>query len=295
MSDDSGTVRQIPLGQVRWPDQERRHFDPAALEDLARTLRADGQLQPIGVYPDGDGRFVGLYGERRWRAAALAGLGSILAVVREPPAGEPDAAALRMLENACRQDLRPVELASGLNRLMKTGGLTAAQAAARVGMRPAAVTKALALLDLPEPLQRQVDDGTISATAGYQLSLVKDPRDQAELAGEVASGRIGRDALAGRVRSARRAVAPSAGPPDVRADPKRAQVTAKLAGGRQVTVRAGGLTTVDALIAPLEELLGRCRSARARGLTLGTLLVLLSDEAERPGTLNPGTHREAQP
>jgi ParB family chromosome partitioning protein len=279
MADGSdGGVRAIPLRQVRFREQERRHFDPAALEDLARTLKADGQLQPIGVYPAGDGTFIGIYGERRCRALALAGMDTVLAVVRERPAGEPDAAGLRMLENACRENLRPLELASGLNRLMEAGGLTAAQAAAKVGMRPAAATKALALLALPEQVRRLVDDGTIGAAVGYELSKVEDPAVQAERARQVADGRLGRDGLAARVRSAKRA-ARSGGnaPPDGR-EHKRGPVTAKLTGGRQVTVRAGDLS-VDALIVTLEELLGKCRAARTKGLTLNTLLVLLADEA----------------
>jgi ParB family chromosome partitioning protein len=273
-----GALRAVPLRQVRFGEQERRHFDPAALQDLAATLKADGQLQPIGVYPAGDGTFIGIYGERRWRAAALAGLETVLAVVRPPPASEPDAAGLRILENACREGLRPLELASGLNRLMEAGGLTAAQAAAKVGMRPAAATKALALLGLPEAVRRMVDDGTVGAAVGYELSKVEDPAVQAELARQVADGRLGRDGLAARVRSAKRAAKgfdKASGDPGER---KRGSVTAKLAGGRQVTVRAGDVT-VDSLIATLEELLGRCRAARTKGLTLNTLLVLLADEA----------------
>jgi ParB family chromosome partitioning protein len=266
-------AEQVPVGKITFPSQERKHFGEAELHQLAATIAAHGVLEPIGVVRDGDA-YAGLWGERRLRAAQLAGLKFIPAVVRDAPGSEAEAIEVRLIENISRENLRPLEQASGLDQLMRATGLSGSEVAKRVGLTPAAVTKSLSLLSLPGPLRDAVDAGRIPAGAGYELSRVEDPQLQSQLAAQVAAGTLTRDGLAGRLRSA-------GGPPSKQAERRPSRVTAKLAGGRVVTVSANDLT-VESLIATLEDLLARCRSARPKGLSLRTLMTVLADEAAQP-------------
>jgi ParB family chromosome partitioning protein len=172
-----------------------------------------------------------------------------------------------------REALRPLEQSVGLDQLMKAGGLTASDLARRVGMKPAAVTKSLSLLQLPEPIRQQIDAGLISPAAGYELTRVEDPQLRLQLAAQVAGGTLTRDALAGKIKATRRSVAEST-------ESNRSRVTAKLTSGRLVTVCANNLT-VESVITTLEDLLSRCRAARSKGLALRTMLKVLSDESRQ--------------
>jgi ParB family transcriptional regulator, chromosome partitioning protein len=263
---------QIARKAISWPEQERKHFGAEELEELAATIRVHGILEPIGVVRNGD-RYIGLWGERRCRAAELAGLDVVPAVVREKPVNEAEAVEIRLIENIAREGLRPCEQAAGVAQLMKAGGFSASEVAKRVGMKPAAVSKALPLLRLPDSIRQKIDAGIISAGAGYELARVEDPKIQAEFAEQVARGSLSRDALAGRIKASKRV-----------GDPKnhnrQSRITAKLSGKRLVTVRASDLT-VESVVAMLEELLARCRAARNKGLGLGTMLKVLADESRQ--------------
>jgi len=179
---------------------------------------------------------------------------------------------IRLIENLARQGLRPLEQATALRQFQQAKGLTSSQVALRLGMRPAAVCRSLALLELPASVRKQVEDGAISPAAGYELGRVKDANEQADLAARVASGELSRDALVGAIKDAQRRTS--------RGEGKHTGATARLDGNRQVTVRGDNLT-VESFIATLEELLARCRTARTKGLSLRTLLNVLSDETKR--------------
>lgn len=267
----------IPLDKIVFPEQERKHFDPLSLEALAATIKQRGVLQPIGVYADGD-RYVIVWGQRRAMSAKLAGETTIPAIVREKPAADADAIEIRLIENLARQSLRPIEQAMGLRSLQQARGITDRQLAQRVGMHPTAVCKSLSLLNLSEPIRRQVEEGTISPSAAYELARVKDAAEQAELATKVASGELGRDSLIAAIKQTKRRASKSHG--------KQKGATARLVGNRQVTVRGDDLT-VGTFIAALEDLLARCRTARTKGLSLRTLLRVLSEEAH-PSTPEKG-------
>ncbi|HEX4053825.1 MAG TPA: ParB/RepB/Spo0J family partition protein [Tepidisphaeraceae bacterium] len=265
-------IEQIPGKKITWPAQERKHFGEAELLELAATIRAHGILEPIGVIEDGDG-YRGLWGQRRWMAAELASLELIPAVVRDKPTTEAEAMEIRLIENMAREALRPLEQAVGLDQLIKASGLSASDLAKRVGMKPAAVTKSLSLLQLSEPIRQQIDAGLISPAAGYELARVEDPQLRSELAAQVAGGTLTRDALIGRIKAIKRPGAQAT-------ETEKSRITAKLSKGRLVTV-CGSNLTVDSVITALEDLLARCRAARTKGLALRTMLNVLADEAKQ--------------
>jgi len=152
-------------------DQPRKRFDPEALELLAESIRTYGLIQPITVRPLDSGFYQIIAGERRWRAARMAGLSEVPVVVLE--ADDRTVMELALVENLQRQDLNPMEEAEGYQRLMKEYGLTQEEAAARVGKSRPAVANALRLLLLPEEVRSLVEDGTISA--GHARAILSLP------------------------------------------------------------------------------------------------------------------------
>ena len=141
-------------------DQPRKTFDETALAELADSIRAHGVLQPLLVRPSADGSYRLVAGERRYRAARMAGLTEVPVTVREMTDEEESVFAL--IENLQREDLNAIEEAEGLKQLIDTYGLTQEQAAARVGKSRTAVTNALRLLNLPETVSALVKNGKIS-------------------------------------------------------------------------------------------------------------------------------------
>jgi ParB family chromosome partitioning protein len=265
-------VEQIPRTKIKWPAQERKHFGQAELMELAATIRVHGILEPIGIIRDGDG-YQGLWGQRRWLAAEIAGLDLIPALVRDKPRTEAEAMEIRLIENISRECLRPLEQATGLDQLIKASGLSAAEVAKRVGMKPAAMTKLLSLLQLPEPIRQQIDAGVISAGAGYALTCVEDRHLQTEFAGQVAAGVLTRDALAGKIKSLTSPSSPGN-------EARKSRFTARLSGGRLVSV-CGDKLSVDSVITALEDVLARCRAGRNKGHGLRTVLNALADESKQ--------------
>jgi ParB family chromosome partitioning protein len=140
--------------------QPRRKFDPEALESLASSIRTQGVVQPIVARPVGNGRFEIVAGERRWRAAQMAGLKTIPAVVRQIP--DRTAMAVALVENIQRSDLNPLEEAEALQRLIDECGLTHEHTAEAVGRSRAAVSNLLRLLDLEAEVQALVRDDQLS-------------------------------------------------------------------------------------------------------------------------------------
>ena len=142
------------------PNQPRRDFDAEALQTLADSIRQSGLLQPLLVVREG-GRYRIVAGERRFRAARMAGLATVPCVVREMDEQERLEAAL--IENLQREDLNPMEEAAGIRDLMERCGYTQEMAARRVGRSRPAVANLLRLLALPEDIQRLVREGQLSA------------------------------------------------------------------------------------------------------------------------------------
>lgn len=150
------------------PHQPRRHFDPAAMDDLIASVKAHGVLQPILVRPVADGRFEIIAGERRWRAAQAAGLHEMPAVVR--PLDDRAAFEIALIENIQRSDLNAIEEARGYKRLIDDFGHTQAVLGGIVGKSRSHVTNLLRLLDLPEAIQAMVEVGELAM--GHARALV---------------------------------------------------------------------------------------------------------------------------
>ena len=154
------------------PRQPRQDFDPAALEELAQSIRENGIITPITLRKTGDTYQI-IAGERRWRASRMAGLHEIPAVVLD--VDENTAYALALIENLQREDLNPMEEAEGYRRLTQELGLTQEQAARRVGISRPAVANALRLLSLPKAVAALLRDKEISAGHARALLPLEDP------------------------------------------------------------------------------------------------------------------------
>ena len=159
----------VPLTQVEpCSSQPRRRFDDAALAELADSIREHGIIQPLTVRHLPSGYYQIIAGERRWRAARLAGLSEVPVIVLE--ADDRRAAELAMIENLQREDLNPMEEASGFQALIERYHMTQEDAARRVGKSRSAVANALRLLALTPGVRKLVEDGSLSA--GHARALL---------------------------------------------------------------------------------------------------------------------------
>ena len=153
-------------------EQPREYFDQEKLEALAENIREHGVLQPILVRPLGSGSYQIVAGERRWRAARMAGLTEIPAYVRE--LSDEKTAQIALIENVQREDLSPIEEAQAYRKLMDTYGMTQEQVAKAVGKSRPAIANSLRLLGLPKDVQKMVDSGSLSAGHAKALAGITD-------------------------------------------------------------------------------------------------------------------------
>ncbi len=176
------SITQLPLTKIeRNPNQPRKKFDQQALEELAESIRLHGVITPITVrHGEKDGYYQIIAGERRWRAARLAGLKEIPAMVLEASEGE--VMELALIENLQRQDLNPIEEAEGYDRLMQQFGLTQEEIANRVVKSRSAVANALRLLGLPDEVRTMVADGKLSGGHARAVLAVSDEDKRVEAA-----------------------------------------------------------------------------------------------------------------
>lgn len=169
LKNDSAGTLYLPIASVESNSaQPRKSFDEAALAELAESIRQHGIIQPLTVRKLSSGYYQIIAGERRWRAARLAGLSEVPALVIE--ADDRKAAELAMIENLQREDLNPIEEAAGYQTLIKQYHMTQEEAAARVGKSRSAVANSLRLLELCPTVQKQVQSGALSA--GHARALV---------------------------------------------------------------------------------------------------------------------------
>ncbi len=198
-------VRRVDIEKIKPnANQPRKTFDPKALEDLAASIREHGVIQPVVVRRTGE-MYELVAGERRWRAARMAGLKQIPVLVRD--LSDEEQMLLAIIENMQREDLNPMEEAEGLDRMIRTYGLTQTQVSKSVGKSRPYITNALRLLKLPDPIREMVAEGKMTGGHARAVLSVEDPGRQMELARrivdeglsvrsaeELASGRVGKRA-----------------------------------------------------------------------------------------------------
>jgi ParB family transcriptional regulator, chromosome partitioning protein len=162
------------------PDQPRKRFDDEALQALADSVKERGVLQPVLVRPRPGGTYELVAGERRWRAARLAGLETLPALVQQ----RDDARSLEdaLIENMAREDLNPIEAARAVAGLVEELGLTREEVGRRVGRSRVAVSNLLRLLDLPDEALALVEDGSLTEGHGRALLLADDHADRRSIA-----------------------------------------------------------------------------------------------------------------
>ena len=179
------SVGALPVGRIRpGKYQPRTRMDQEALAELAASIKAQGLMQPVVVRPVERDRYELIAGERRWRAAQLAGLEEVPAIVREVP--DEAALAMSLIENIQREDLNPMEEAAGLQRLADEFRLTHEQIADAVGRSRSATTNLLRLLRLTKPVQEMVMEGVLEM--GHARALLgADGARQVELANRIAA------------------------------------------------------------------------------------------------------------
>ncbi len=174
-------LREVPVSSISPnPRQPRRRFEEESLQALAGSLGERGVLQPVLVRPAAAGAYELIAGERRWRAAQLAGMETIPALVR--PHDDAAALELALIENMAREDLNPVEEAHACAALVEELGLTREQVGRRVGRGRVAVSNLMRLLDLPDEALALLEEGALSEGHGRALLLAKDHADRRRLA-----------------------------------------------------------------------------------------------------------------
>ena len=240
-SQEGGSL-SLPISQVEpGLKQPRKRVEEEALQDLADSIRTHGIIQPLTVRRLSSGYYQIIAGERRWRAAKLAGLTEVPAVIIE--ADDRKVMELGLIENLQREDLNPIEEANGYKVLVEEYGLTQEEVAQRVGKSRPAVANALRLLALPDPVCQLLEEGKLSA--GHARAILSIPNGglQMQLAKKVVEDGLSvrqTEALAKRL-SAEEKVAPSPAPagPDLSIYYKEAEKSLATRFGRKVHIVNG--------------------------------------------------------
>jgi ParB family chromosome partitioning protein len=231
-----GELRPLPLDLLeRGRFQPRSEFDPDALQELADSIRSQGVVQPIVVRPLPGNRFEIIAGERRWRAAQLAGLAEIPALVREIP--DETAIAVALIENIQREDLNPLEEATALQRLTTEFGMTHQAVADAVGRSRASVSNLLRLLDLAPEVKALIAERRLEMGHARALAAL-DAARQAGAAREVAERQLSvreTEALVRRLLADQPRPSPSA--PDPNIDRLQRDLTSRI--GASVRIQHG--------------------------------------------------------
>ena len=177
----AGGVSEIEIEKIKPnPNQPRKNFDTEALNELASSIKMHGIVQPIVVNDMGDGRYMIIAGERRWRAANICGLKTVPAVVRNYT--DKQVKEISIIENLQREDLNPIEAAKAIKELMDEYGLTQEVVADRIGKSRSSIANTLRLLTLYPDVLKMVEDGKLSAGHARCLVVIEDKNQQIKLA-----------------------------------------------------------------------------------------------------------------
>jgi len=178
------SLTEIPVDQIDAnPRQPRKAFDPTSLDELARSLKSAGMIQPVVVRRMPEGRWQLIAGERRWRAARQAGLERIPALVRE--ATDAESLELALVENLLREDLNPMEEAEAYQQILTEFGWTQEELAQRVGRDRSTIANCLRLLRLPRPIQEDLRAGRLAMGHARALLSLTDRAEQLKLRDEI--------------------------------------------------------------------------------------------------------------
>ena len=250
-------LAQLPVNALKpGKYQPRTRMDEASLAELADSIRVRGVIQPIIVRAVGASQYEILAGERRWRAARLAGLERVPAVIREVP--DEAALGIGLIENIQREDLNPLEEANGLKRLIEEFQLTHEQVAGAIGRSRAGVTNLLRLLELAMPVQSMLQDGKIDMGHARALLGLSKQR-QVEVAEQVAVRGLSVRETERLVQQATALPATSrSAAPKLDADSRRLQdeLAESLGATVQLKPRASGKGSVVIDYSSLDELQG---------------------------------------
>ncbi|MEA3249717.1 MAG: ParB/RepB/Spo0J family partition protein [Patescibacteria group bacterium] len=182
-------VNEIKLTEiVANPEQPRISFSHQELENLTESIREHGILQPLAVTPKDDGGYEIIAGERRFRAAKMAGLKSVPVIVRKTEGGEK--LVLALIENIQREDLNPIEEARAYERLTREFDMTQEEVAKKVGKGRSTVANIMRLLDLPEEMRRAVESGMVSAGSARALLGIADEKERVRMFRKVIGGKM---------------------------------------------------------------------------------------------------------
>lgn len=265
VTEQKGPLRQLPLDQLeRSPYQPRRDFDAGALEELADSIRAQGVMQPIIVRPLGDRRYEIVAGERRWRAAQLAQLDAVPALVRDIP--DKGAMAMALIENIQREDLNPMEEAIAMERLQSEFELTQQEVARAVGKSRSAVANLLRLMTLEPEVRLLLERRDLDM--GHARCLVGLEREQqCASAREIVARELSvrqAEALVRRLQQQKQqtaAQAPAPADPDIRRLQNelgeklgaRVQIDHKASGKGRVVLNYNSLDELDGILAHIQS------------------------------------------
>jgi ParB family chromosome partitioning protein len=249
-------------------DQPRRQFDEESLQALADSVSERGVIQPVLVRPRAGGTFELVAGERRWRAAKLAGLEQVPALVQD----RDDATTLEvaLVENMAREDLNPVEEARAVAALVEELGLTREAVGKRVGRSRVAISNLLRILDLPDDALGLIEDGTLSEGHGRALLLAEDQIDRRRLATAAADGAWSVRVTEDRAREANAAAQTGGRPAKAPVHPDQAAAASEIADvlggalGTEVKVRPRGTGyKIELALDSLDDALALARRVRA--------------------------------
>lgn len=261
---------KVPVAKCDYPSQPRSVVDPDYCRSLGANMKVGGQKVPVIGYTKGD-RFILCDGGCRLEAARLAGIPELLAL---DLGKEPTRLELLMAQASIdlhRQHLPPIDRARLFASLCKEHGCTARQLAGMLHVSEAVISRSIALLQLPDGIQQQVNEGKLDARRGYVLSQESDPARQRELASQAAE--LSRDELERRVRKPK-----GDGTPQVRMK----RILCPLASGVSISVSGADLSLED-FIEALAEAQKEARKAREQSLDAKTFAAVMRDKARKAG------------
>jgi ParB family transcriptional regulator, chromosome partitioning protein len=253
------TLHDIPLSKLRCKKQVRTEFDLGAIESLAQNLKDLGQLVPIRVTPE-DEMFTIEDGERRFRAAQLAKLQTLKAIINLQPISASELLLRQLSINIQRADLSPIERARALQELVDLNGGNASKVCQRTGMAKATVSQLLKLLRLEPTVQAKIEEGVLSRKEGYQLSQFEDPAEQVKEATRLVAAKSSRQSAV-----------------KTRFAPSTTRLTLPLGQSNQLTISGSDLT-LDVFIQQVDAILLKARRALKEGLGIDTFVRMLRDQ-----------------